>query len=158
MLGHRYGAVVLLVLTTGLQFRAASARTPTFTDVAASVGVLFQHVNGATDENPYLYLNPNALREAGLEAEAVERFLAEQIRQEDGIAYDTHVPIIFAGHRVGAQKIKRQRVARSAAEITHRMSRLNRGFLGGSCRQRALVHGSRFDSMIMPSPTRSHAR
>ena len=108
--------------------------------------------------HPYLHLNPNALREAGLEAEAVERFLAEQIRQEDGIAYDTHVPIIFAGHRVGAQKIKRQRVARSAAEITHRMSRLNRGFLGGSCRQRALVHGSRFDSMIMPSPTRSHAR
>ena len=50
MLGHRYGAVVLLVLTTGLQFRAASARTPTFTDVAASVGVLFEHVNGATDE------------------------------------------------------------------------------------------------------------
>ena len=50
MLGHRYGAVVLLVLTTGLQFRAASARTPSFTDVAASVGVLFQHVNGATDE------------------------------------------------------------------------------------------------------------
>ena len=37
--------------------------------------------------HPYLYLNPNALREAGLEAEAVERFLAEQIRQEDGIAH-----------------------------------------------------------------------
>jgi len=29
--------------------------------------------------HPYLCLNPNALREAGFEAEAVERFLAEQI-------------------------------------------------------------------------------
>ena len=95
--------------------------------------------------HPYLYLNLKCPQ-------------GGRARSRGGIAYDTHVPIIFAGHRVGAQKIKRQRVARSAAEITHRMSRLNRGFLGGSCRQRALVHGSRIDSIIMPSPTRSHAR
>jgi hypothetical protein len=48
VLGHRCGAVILLVLTTGLPFRAASAQT--FTDVAAAAGVIFQHVNGATDD------------------------------------------------------------------------------------------------------------
>jgi predicted AlkP superfamily pyrophosphatase or phosphodiesterase len=64
----------------------------------------------STHSHPYLYLDPQALADAGLSADEVERFLAEELIKLPGIAYAMTRTAILEGRTSGApiqDKIRR---------------------------------------------------
>ncbi len=56
----------------------------------------------ATHSHPYLYLDPKALSDAGLDAEEVERFLADELIKLPGITYALTRTALLEGRVVGA--------------------------------------------------------